>query len=190
MTDSIDRRSSRTRRKLSFALMDLAAARDVEALSVGELAREAGVGRSTFYAHYAGKDDFIFRSFAEMIGYLAKLERDEHGAAGPIIPHRGLLAHFRDAKDFVARMSRSDEFQPLLAIGEARLRDIAAANLAARHPKLEARARADAATFLAAAFMGLARAWIATGMARPVEDVCAAFERLSEPVLAALAPTV
>ncbi len=167
--------------------MDLAAARDVEALSVGELAREAGVGRSTFYEHYACKDDFIFRSFAEMIGYLARLEREESGDDGGVIPHRALLAHFRDAKDFVARMSRSEEFAPLLAVGEARLRDIASANIAARFPKLDAGARTDAAVFVAAAFMGLAKAWIAADMARPVEDVSAAFERLSAPVLAGLA---
>jgi AcrR family transcriptional regulator len=52
-----DHRSARTRARLEEALMALIATKRYEDIKVGDICRKAGVGRSTFYAHYNGKDD-------------------------------------------------------------------------------------------------------------------------------------
>lgn len=54
---SVDRRSAHTRQKLRQALSGLLLRRKYDGISVAHLCRAARVGRSTFYLHYAGKDD-------------------------------------------------------------------------------------------------------------------------------------
>lgn len=62
----IDRRSARTRRLLHQALMQLIVRKNYESITVQDLLDEADVGRSTFYAHYAGKDDLLRRGFEQL----------------------------------------------------------------------------------------------------------------------------
>jgi AcrR family transcriptional regulator len=54
---SIDRRSARTRATLHHALMSLVRAKGYDAITVDDICEAAHVGRSTFYGHYACKDD-------------------------------------------------------------------------------------------------------------------------------------
>jgi AcrR family transcriptional regulator len=53
----MDRRVARTREALLGALIELIAKREYDAITVEDICAKAGVGRSTFYAHYTGKDD-------------------------------------------------------------------------------------------------------------------------------------
>lgn len=55
----IDTRSRRTRAALSRALIELVLEQSYEIIEVVEIARRAGVARSTFYAHYLDKDDLL-----------------------------------------------------------------------------------------------------------------------------------
>ncbi|HZU51144.1 MAG TPA: TetR/AcrR family transcriptional regulator [Sphingomicrobium sp.] len=59
----IDRRSARTRRMLHEALMKLILRKHYDSITVQHIIDEADVGRATFYAHYAGKDDLLRRGF-------------------------------------------------------------------------------------------------------------------------------
>ncbi|RWC00246.1 MAG: TetR/AcrR family transcriptional regulator [Mesorhizobium sp.] len=53
----IDRRVARTRRMLHQALLSLILEKGYEAILVEDICERANVGRSTFYAHFTGKDD-------------------------------------------------------------------------------------------------------------------------------------
>jgi AcrR family transcriptional regulator len=53
----IDRRVARTRGMLHQALLSLIMEKRYEAISVEDICDRANVGRSTFYAHFTGKDD-------------------------------------------------------------------------------------------------------------------------------------
>jgi AcrR family transcriptional regulator len=55
VAEVMDRRAARTRRALHGALMSLILRKGHEAITVQDIVDEADVGRSTFYAHYAGK---------------------------------------------------------------------------------------------------------------------------------------
>jgi AcrR family transcriptional regulator len=57
----IDRRVARTRETLTKGLQSLILRRGYESTTVADILAEANIGRSTFYAHFAGKED-LFRS--------------------------------------------------------------------------------------------------------------------------------
>ncbi|MDX8465141.1 TetR/AcrR family transcriptional regulator [Mesorhizobium sp. VK23B] len=63
MPREIDRRAARTRKALHQALMTLMLRKGYEALSVQDIIDEADIGRSTFYAHYTGKEDLLRSGF-------------------------------------------------------------------------------------------------------------------------------
>lgn len=54
-----DRRIRRTQEALRRALFELILDRGFEAVTVSEIAERADVGRSTFYKHYADKEDLL-----------------------------------------------------------------------------------------------------------------------------------
>jgi AcrR family transcriptional regulator len=53
----MDRRVARTRAMLQRALNALTLKKGYEAITIADICETANVGRSTFYAHYTGKDD-------------------------------------------------------------------------------------------------------------------------------------
>jgi AcrR family transcriptional regulator len=56
-TGMIDRRVTRTRTLLQDALIALIPERGYAAITVEDICETANIGRSTFYTHYAGKDE-------------------------------------------------------------------------------------------------------------------------------------
>ena len=62
---SADRRVRRTRKALRDALLTLAARRSWDDISVQDICSAADVGRSTFYAHYDGKDALLANGLRE-----------------------------------------------------------------------------------------------------------------------------
>ena len=52
-----DRRSRRTRHLVQSALMELLLEKRYEAITVRDILDRAGIGSSTFYAHYFDKED-------------------------------------------------------------------------------------------------------------------------------------
>lgn len=54
-----DRRVRRTQRALCQAMVELILEKGFDAITVAEIAERADVGRSTFYAHYAEKEDLL-----------------------------------------------------------------------------------------------------------------------------------
>jgi AcrR family transcriptional regulator len=178
-----DPRARRTRRLLAEALMSLGAEGNVDDLAVGELVSEAGVSRSTFYQHFASKDDFLVRSFVDMLGATEKAYAAHYPDRSDILPSRPLFHHVASAGDFVRSLIRSEVYLRQMAAGEAKLREIADANLKRRMPDWNARQRREAAVFIAAGFIGLLRWWMEGGLKQSPERMQAAFERLSCSVL-------
>jgi AcrR family transcriptional regulator len=180
---ALDRRARRTRQLLAEALLNLGAEGDIDAIGVGELAGEAGVGRSTFYQHFASKDDFLIRSFVELLA-ATEAACAAHAPDRPdIIPSRPLFAHVAGVGAFVRSLVQSEVYPRQMAAGEAKLRVIAEANLARRMPQWSAERRREAAVFIAGGFIGLLRWWMENGLRQPPDRMQAAFERLTQSVL-------
>jgi|SRR5579871_1132251 len=78
----IDRRVARTRGALHQALLSLILEKGYEAISVEDVCERANIGRSTFYAHFTGKDD-LKRSG---LGHLRRELLERHRSASASMP--------------------------------------------------------------------------------------------------------
>ena len=87
-----DRRRRRTREALQSAFVLLALERRYHEIRIEDILTAAGVGRSTFYEHFAGKDALLAASMEDALSLLADLPSGEARA------HQvaDLLAHFWD----------------------------------------------------------------------------------------------
>jgi AcrR family transcriptional regulator len=73
-----DRRIDRTRGALLDAIRELLLNNRYELISVADIAARAGVGRSTLYEHFAGKDALLASSIAGPFSILADTLRAGH----------------------------------------------------------------------------------------------------------------
>jgi AcrR family transcriptional regulator len=71
--EETDRRVRRTRAALGQALLDLAAERPFEGLTVREIVDRADVGYATFFRHEAKRGELFFGVFGGVVGELADL---------------------------------------------------------------------------------------------------------------------
>ncbi|HEX7081537.1 MAG TPA: TetR/AcrR family transcriptional regulator [Gammaproteobacteria bacterium] len=96
MARTIDRRAARTRQALHQALITLILRKGYEAITVQDIIDEADVGRSTFYAHYTGKEDLLRKGF-QALGALLDGESEASGRGGrrgePLPFSRALFEH-------------------------------------------------------------------------------------------------
>ncbi|HYC67491.1 hypothetical protein [Brevundimonas sp.] len=183
--EGMDQRVARTRGRLGHALMQLGRTQDLDSIRVGDLVRTAGVGRSTFYAHFQDRDDFLGRSFCGMIDICDALARRE-GLAEDILPVAHVTHHVAGNLAFARSAGRSRAMEVMLAAGEQRLRLIAGTNLDAALPRVAPEERRQVAAFLAGAFVGQLRLWVQNDLRTAPQTLIAANRRLTAGVLDAL----
>jgi len=88
-----DRQSQRTRQALGDALLELMMEKGYRAVSIKDIIDRANVGRSTFYAHYADKDDLFESQLNRMIEMLIQHTPQSMGETNPFFPSLGLFQH-------------------------------------------------------------------------------------------------
>jgi len=169
----------RTQRQLRDALVELILERGWDAVTVRDVCERADVGRSTFYVHFADKENLLLSGFDELHGALAELARD---AKVPFAFAEPLLAHaLENVRLFQAVVGRQAGHQV-----QWRFRDLLVTLLGQElvGRKLPAAARPWTARFLAGGFLEqLTEVLEGAGTARA--DVLAArFRRLALGVLA------
>lgn len=89
-----DRRTERSRSALMSAFVEILLREGYEAVTVERVAERANVGRSTFYMHYAGKEDILKKSMMRPSSHLAILVGHDLAPAA-LVP---ILEHFREQK--------------------------------------------------------------------------------------------
>jgi AcrR family transcriptional regulator len=184
----VDRRAWRTRQLLAQALIDLGAEHGVDCVGVRDLVDCAGVARSTFYTHYASKEDFLTGSFVNLINMAEMKLAEVYPRRSDLLPSRPLFEHIHQSKAFATRVPQSREYRQMMASGETRLRDIVMANIARLKPDWPASQRRETAVFVAAGFIGLIRWWMEDGVRRTPDEMQAAFHRLTQSALELSAP--
>lgn len=76
-----DRRVQRTRRALLDAFFTLVLQRHYDDITVGDIVARAGVGRSTLYEHFSGKNAILAVSLSGPFGVLAEAVRQPDNTA-------------------------------------------------------------------------------------------------------------
>ena len=168
---AIDQRALRTRNNIALAMIRLGTQRELDSITVGQLSREAGISRSTFYAHFPNIEEYLAQSFANMLVRMA--EHQANGTPDPLMPIAPILAHVASAPDYVAAVSRSKHRPAMFRRGEERLTRFLEDRLAAYRPSVGRAERAATARFVSAGFVGMLRDWMETGMRRSATE----FER-------------
>ena len=160
----IDERARRTRNRIARAVVHLAKLQPLETVTVQQLVREAGISRSTFYAHFTGLADYLTRSYAWILERGAQISATHPGGAAQVLPVRAVLDHMAMNAAYVRATLHSPYRPAMMAAGEERLRCVASANLQRLRPDLCEIERQAMATFIAGGFMGMVRQWTASGL--------------------------
>ncbi len=113
---SDDSRAVRTRGLLASALMALMHKKGFDEISVQEICARAGVGRSTFYAHFQDRDELLVRHmvvFARALG--AELAWDD-ALGSHVFPVRRLFEHVRQMKPLLDSLARARKAEFIIKV--------------------------------------------------------------------------
>jgi AcrR family transcriptional regulator len=184
MTEArIDRRVLRTRKLLHMSLAGLLSRKAYDAISVEQICAEAGIGRSTFYAHFIDKDDLKRHALDKLRNALAE-ESQGARAAGANRPFAFCEAFFAHAADHLPQVcARAGDNRAATSL--ARVRDILTAQVRAELLSVGA-ADGDAPSVLSArvayivgGLMSLFEWWLDDGAKRPPEEMAALFRQFA-----------
>jgi AcrR family transcriptional regulator len=176
--ESKDERARRTRSRIDAAFVELLHRRAYGDIRVSDIAKKAGVGRPTFYAHFATKDDLLRSQFKRVVAPML--------VAKPNIPERldgtHFFAHVGSAQYFYkALMGPNGGTAPrvLRDCFEARVRQVLSLD-ATDKPSLtqSATARSVASTLLA-----VVECWLEQGARETPQQVQTLFASLVSPGL-------
>jgi AcrR family transcriptional regulator len=106
-----DPRIGRTRELLVEALVEICGERGMQAVSVAEITRRAGVNRATFYRHFEGKDDLLERGIETLLSTVFE-EIEAVAPVGSVSEDRVLA---RITRFFEVARDRSKFFRLLLS---------------------------------------------------------------------------
>lgn len=188
---SIDPRVARSRAKLHDALVALIPAKGYEAVTVRDICARAKIGRSTFYAHYTGKDDLMrsgFTAMRELVGEPPERaspprDRKQHGLAFS----RAMFEHARRHAHLHGILIGNRGGTIALDAIRGMLSDVVRRELASSGKGAkEAVPREFVVRYIVGAFMGVVTWWLEGRCRLPIDQVDAMFQRLAKEGLAGL----
>jgi AcrR family transcriptional regulator len=194
LEDKTDRRSQRTRRLLTAALVELMFEKRFDAISVQDILDRADIGRSTFYGHFSSKEALLYSSLGDMLHGLElhMAEEGESQGAGDsqdgglvLLPSLGLFRHVKQHQRLYRALFSSSSLEPMTQTLQQQLAQIVERNLGARATVSPARPPAVPlpilADFVAGAFLTLLRSWLEGNDAYTPEQVDAMFQQMVLP---------
>jgi AcrR family transcriptional regulator len=117
-TPKIDRRVRHTRDALGDALLTLMQEKPFEAIRVQHVLDRAGIGRSTFYAHYRNKDDLFLSDLEDFLEPMSTLLLRRREVSDRIAPVRELFAHVAQMRQLHAALAAADKLRDFLDMGQ------------------------------------------------------------------------
>ena len=183
---AIDRRAARTRQALHSALIALIQRKDYEAISVQDIVDAADVGRSTFYAHFTGKDDLLksggdwLRTLLTGHGRHGGVSSESVGdGAAPLLGFSlALFAHTREQRALYSAMVAGRAGTIVLGMMRDVLAETVRAELAA-HADVPPPRREVAVQYIVGGLMSVLTWWLDRGAKEPPEQMEAAFRSLA-----------
>jgi len=173
----MDRRARWSRQRLHEALVALTLERGWDRVTVQAVCARARVGRSTFYVHFADKEDALIGGLDHVRDDLRRRPRTAvFGFVGGLLAHadesRPLFRAVIGKRSGLAVQRRFREIVLELMTDELSAQRVAKANL----PTMS--------RFLSGALVELLFAWLDAREARPAAELERDFVRLAKPVVA------
>jgi AcrR family transcriptional regulator len=175
-----DRRVRRTRQHLRDALVALILDRGWDRVSVQDVCERADVGRSTFYVHFADKEELLLSGFGEVH---AALEAQRVAGLGSFAFAEHLVEHAKDN----ARLFRALVGRRTGLVVQRRFRDLVMQLVEAEleHLEVPRQHRKTAALYVSGGFVELLTAWL-EGPSKEAGALAENFRRLTRGALRAI----
>jgi AcrR family transcriptional regulator len=174
---TIDRRVLRTQGALHAALVRLIEKRGYAAIGVAEICAEAGVGRSTFYAHFTGKDDLKRSGMKALRRELTDAVAGGGSAASPLAFSPSLLRHAAAHLTHYRAMIGTRGSAVSLEVVRGVLGDMIRADVARRVRPGPAGELAVA--FVVGGYMAVLTRWLDGGARQPADEIDAALRTMA-----------
>jgi AcrR family transcriptional regulator len=181
MSDKNDRRSQRTRRLLSEALVQLIREKDYNTITVNDIIERANVGRSTFYAHYHDKDDLFLGELDRVIDVLS--QRIPGQDEMPYFPSLGLFRHVSEEYDLYKSLVWTPGIDLLIRHLQKSLSQRVEQGLEKSGREFDV-PRPVLASFIAGSFLTLLKWWLENKRANSPEEMDEIFKKLTLPGIA------
>ncbi len=175
----MDRRVLRSRDALGDALVSLMHEKHFENITVQEVLDRAGVGRSTFYAHYRDKNDLFVSDVEDFFEMCASLLKRNGASAQRLAPVREFFAHVREARNFYTALVTSGKVNDVLALGRGFFARSIEEHLRGAGVQMDGTRRAAQAHALAGSLFSLLEWWIDKGMKPEPAEMDEVFHRLA-----------
>lgn len=167
---------------LQQALLSLIRRKRYEAISVTEICAAANVGRSTFYAHFTGKDDLKRSGLEHLHNALRERGRGSasmrEGGEKRFLFTRALLQHARDQLETYRALKGGRGAEVAMGAIRGMLAGLIGEELAAAGACAHGLRRDLAAQYAAGGCMAVLTWWLDTGAELPPEEVDAALRLL------------
>lgn len=178
-----DRRILRTREAINRAFLELFGEKELEQITINDIAERANVNRGTVYLHYTDKYDLLNRCIEDHLGKMflsCNMTRTPDGAVGLISEMKPIFVYFEQNFLFFSAMLANQR----TTIFRERLLEIVSANVIR---KLEMEKSVPEgmdeqliAHFMASAFVGTVEWWIQNRMPHPPEEMAQQVRSLFE----------
>jgi AcrR family transcriptional regulator len=177
-----DRRSQRTRRLVNSAMIELLLEKRYDAMTVQDLLDRAGIGRSTFYAHYFDKED-VLTSVVEQMLEMFRQQFAQRDGGQHIVPSLELFQHAYQNRQHFEAMRRGHAGERLWETAQVLLsRDLEQAlTRACVGKRAPAVPLVIVARYLAGAFLNLLKWWLEAEMPYAPERMDEIFQALALP---------
>lgn len=177
-----DRRTSRTKKALRDALIELILEKHYDAITVQDIIDRADVGRSTFYLHFRDKEDLLIGDWKKFLGLLA----DNFNWSGlweaRLVPIRELFHHLVDFHTFYRALEKSQKSERLFKTGCRFLAENIETQLTKNFEASELKIPAPIlANYLANEIFGQLRWWLDGNMKNSPEEMDEIFHSLVMP---------
>ncbi len=176
----LDRRVRRTRDALGDALLALIQEKPFDAITVQEVLDRAGIGRSTFYAHYRDKDDLFLSDLEDFFELMSTLLLRHPDGSNRVAPVREFFAHVAEMRQLAAAIVASGKMRDFQEMGQeyfARAIEQRLAQLPSTRANSPAERTAMAHAF-AGAMLSLLSWWLHHGATPSPQEMDTLFHRM------------
>jgi AcrR family transcriptional regulator len=180
MNDKKDRRSERTRRLLSEAMVELIREKDYNSITVNDIIERANVGRSTFYAHYRDKDDLFMGELDRVINVLSHGILHTPQDESSLFPSLGLFRHIRDQYALYKALMWGPGIELLIMQIQKSLNEKIAENLEKSGKQFNV-AIPVLANYITGSYLTLLKWWLDNKMTYSPEQMDEIFKQLTMP---------
>jgi AcrR family transcriptional regulator len=177
----LDRRIRHTREVLGDALIALMLEKPFDSITIQQVLDRAGIGRSTFYNHFRGKDDLFLSDVEDFFELMSMALTRHNDRSTRLAPVHEFFAHVAEVRPFIRALRDSQKFHDVFELGQGHLARGIESRLAAMPlaKDMNPTGRAARAHALAGALFSLLTCWLNHNQPATPQQMDALFHQLA-----------